>query len=299
MADTAQVIQATHRTLSELSDLTVEELLARWDALGSWNEADALAFAEQSTPIVTATSTTASATETALLTHFAGSLPPAADTAAVVAAQLAELRTPFTAVWHALSVGHPWEEAVASGRAAVEAYARDLAFQAARDTAAELSRVPTVGETWSPSRYQQRPTRYQRRNWDRPSWPRWGRVLSGQSCSWCQFFSTRTYFSAQTATFGHTRCDCLVAPVTADTEDFNESIRQASGYDKKKATDEMSAYNRRRRLSDSARTADRRQAAAKKELAKERDPARRDRIEARVQQWETRGEVARDRLRHL
>lgn len=297
MASAIDTINSTQGILSDLGTLTAEDLTALWDALGSYDASDLARLAPFATPAVEAAAVTASGAQAAMLGELAGSMPPAVDTASIVANQLDALADPFTVTWRALSQGRPWADAVGAGRSQMEAYARDIAYQAARDTAAYLDAMPTLGESFNPSRYQQQPTRYERQNWDRPKWPRWGRVLTGMSCPWCQFFSTRSYYTAETATFGHARCDCVVAPQSPDTGDWNEAIRESSGYDEKKITAEMTTYNKRKRTGQSIRTADRRMAQLKVELAAEKDPARRDRLEDRIQRWETRGERARDRQR--
>ena len=247
MPDTVEVIGASQGLVADLADLTAAELIALWDQLDQWDATNATAFAEAATPLIEASAQSAAATSVALVATLHDIPTPATDMAAVVSARLDRLRDPFNAYGHALRVGRPWEEAIEVGRSTAGQVGTDAAYQAARDAMVHMD-TPTLGDVWRPrSPSQQRPTRYERQNWDRPAWPRWGRVLTGQSCSWCQFFSTRDYFSAETATFGHNRCDCLVVPKSQATDDHNDAIRRAAGFDEKRVTRELAAFKRRRR----------------------------------------------------
>jgi hypothetical protein len=94
---------------------------------------------------------------------------------------------PFLAAWHAVSEGWPWEEAFQAGRSQASAVGFDFVQSTARrtgDLAAELSGQRV----------------------------RWARVPGGGSCAWCLTVAGQTYHSAESADFGHDRCDCDVVP---------------------------------------------------------------------------------------
>lgn len=299
MADPAALIRTTQAMVADLADLTAAELVAMWDELGSWSDPDLERFATRARPMTTATATASARAQAALLAGLEEIAPPTLDLVEIVDDALLRLREPFAATWHAASVGRPWTDAVGAGRSTADAVGRDIAWQSSRAAMAQASETVTLGDLWKPSRYQQRPTAYQRANWDRPAWPTFVRVVSGTSCRWCQMVASRDYYSAESATFGHNRCDCMVVPKSAEADEINRKILADTGYSADQVTADMARYSRRESLTRSAETADRRMAKAQAELRSERNPARRERLETRIQEWETKAERARDSLANL
>lgn len=100
---------------------------------------------------------------------------------------VADLRQPFTAAWHALSMGRPYDEAVLVGRSTTQAVAFDFVQSSARRTG-DVVAAASGREV------------------------RWRRVPGSKSCDWCRSVAGRTYRTAQSADFGHSRDDCDVVP---------------------------------------------------------------------------------------
>lgn len=218
MSDERAAVSAARDILEDLAAVAVAELVAMWDGLGSYDKADVARLAAAAAPLVTAIVAQSSATEAALLAEITGTLP-AVEAAPIIETQMAALQAPFRVTWKALGDGHQWEAARGMGRNTIEAYAQDVPYQAARDTAAA-----------APGPRQ-----------------RWVRVISGKSCSWCQFFSTLTYRTAETAAFGHQRCDCMVLPKTPEVSGISAEIRDAAAYDERAVIAEIERFNRRKK----------------------------------------------------
>lgn len=171
---------AARSIYEDLAVVTSDELVAMWDALGSYNRPDIKRMAATARPLITATATTASRTQVALHRTLTGvTLEP---DPLIPARILQRLEQPFTASWHALSQHRPWDEAIDVGRSATEAYGRDVAYQSARQTMT----LATNGK--------------------------FTRSISGTACEWCQQFEGVEFATADAATFGHQRCDCIVVP---------------------------------------------------------------------------------------
>jgi hypothetical protein len=100
----------------------------------------------------------------------------------------ADLRGPFRATWHALSQGRPFDEALEVGRSTAQAVAFDFVQSAARLTGDVVAKKSerTV---------------------------KWQRVPSPGACEWCVEVAGQLYNSAESADFGHERCDCDAIPV--------------------------------------------------------------------------------------
>ena len=102
-----------------------------------------------------------------------------------------EVDAPFLAHWKALKDGSMWADALAVGSARAEAVGTDLVTGASRELAAMANPTGIVG---------------------------WRRVLTGNSCDWCGPIARQRYKSAESATFGHDHCDCIIAPIYADRD---------------------------------------------------------------------------------
>jgi hypothetical protein len=102
-----------------------------------------------------------------------------------------DARGPFTAFWHALKVGREPEDALASGRFALESSTGRFVVSNARRTGDHVA-----AKSGQPA-------------------PRWQRVPSADACPWCRKVALQTYLSAETADFGHDGCACAAVPVEA------------------------------------------------------------------------------------
>lgn len=195
-------------------------MLEAWSGLGHWNRADYERLLLLVGPILAGAVKATSDLSAGYYTAITG-IDVTVDTAPLLARLPAQLLQPFTGLWHGLTEV-PFDQAFKTGTSTAEATGKDIVHQAARDSAAHIDH--------------QIPNR------------RYRRMLTGMSCSWCQFYSTRIYKTASSATFGHERCDCLIVPVQDISDDyvngFNESIRTASGYDESVTTTEITKWGK-------------------------------------------------------
>jgi hypothetical protein len=162
---------------------------AEWDALGSWNRADIVRFAERTDRLFTAArqaSINASAGYYATLAD----VPTTGINPALVNVQ-PNIEAPFTNYWHQLSEGSLWADAIASGRERATSIASDLVTSTSRQTGGIVAGTRVVG---------------------------WRRVLTGSSCPWCPTVATQRYRTADSADFGHDHCDCIVVPIIGDID---------------------------------------------------------------------------------
>jgi len=252
-------------TLDLIASRTARLLTGLFDSLPTLDEDAAWAFHAEAKKITEAAALAAIDTTTG---YLAASRIPLADVSPLVVADAGtRCFDPFERTWRNLGSGMPWEDAVAGGRAVVEAVADDAVHRTARVGMAQLGANHT----------------------------RWQRRLSSSCCQWCMKLSSVVFMSAGEATFGHAHCRCV--PVPADAiGDHNEQLREAEGFDAsaEKLWDQRKA---RTSLRKQAAHADRRSKAAAREALTEPDPVRRDRLETRAQEWETRSEAAAERLR--
>lgn len=186
MPSDSQVVELTRRYQRQLAALAARAETALtniWDGLGSWDDPDVDRFIEQATPTVAG----AQRSSTALTVGYLALLLGAA-LAVQKTLELPDLRDPFIGYWTALSRGEPWEQAITTGRTRAGTLGLDGVQTAARTTSDEIDQREDriVG---------------------------WERVLSGLSCEFCATVATQRYRTAESASFGHQRCDCTVVPI--------------------------------------------------------------------------------------
>ena len=178
-----------YRALIEQQRIQLSRALgAAFVQLPGHDEADAARYIAAMGPVVAgakAATTSTSAAFSALLLD----LPTPAVTAQMVATS-ANLRTPFTAMWHAFSEHRPYTEALAAGRSAAEATGESFVQSTARRTGDAVAEV--TGQKI-----------------------RWQRVAEPGSCPWCAERNGGIYISAADGDYGHDRCHCDVIPVAA------------------------------------------------------------------------------------
>jgi hypothetical protein len=158
-----------------------------WDRLGSWRDEDVARFEQAAAPVFEAGKQTAVALTAAFVAVVLEVPPPAVPAAAVVVP--VDLREPFTAAWHALSMDRPWPEALAAGRSVAAAVGGDFVQSTARRTGDVVARTANRQV-------------------------RWRRVTDANPCDWCRS-AAKVYRSAESADIGHSRCGCDVFPVAA------------------------------------------------------------------------------------
>lgn len=186
MARPPDTLIARYKALiARYGDRTASGLVRAWDQLGSYGDDDITRYTRQTAPLLAGAKTAAVAASSAFFTVALRTKPLA------IAADAVDIEPrithPFLALYHAVAEGRPNLEALAAGRAQAEAVALDFVTSTARrtgDIAAERSGQRV----------------------------RWARVPAGDACAFCQTVSGQTYHSAESADFGHDRCNCAVVP---------------------------------------------------------------------------------------
>jgi hypothetical protein len=178
---------AYKRRIALYRDRTAAQLVAAWDRLPAYNEEDLDQFTRSTTHALAAAKTAAVSLAAAFFALAIGTRPAGVNPADVEVEP--DLRGPFRATWHALSVGRPYEEAVTVGRSTSQAIGFDFVQHTARrtgDVVAERSGREV----------------------------RWRRAPGPNSCPWCRDLATgNTWPTSEAADFGHERCDCDAVPV--------------------------------------------------------------------------------------
>lgn len=157
-----------------------------WDDLGSWDRADIERFAALIDPHISAAKKAAVVLAIGFYARILQTRPPAIAIATIDAAYNAE--SGFTATWHALSEGRPFDEAVVAGRSAASAQVERFVASAARRTGDHVATATRFRVAWK-------------------------RVPSAAACPFCVRVSGQTYKTSETADFGHDRCGCTAVPV--------------------------------------------------------------------------------------
>lgn len=248
---------------------TTMDLLRLWDGLETWTPADADAFHAAAQPYVRN-----AATASVDLTESLASLivdEPAPVGTLVVDDAAARLYDPFDRLGHALSKGIPWPDAAADARSVVATLGRDSVYRTGRVALAQACVDSGVD--------------------------RWQRRLGPSSCDWCLRLAKETWPTAAAAAFGHDNCNCI--PIPAESIGDHNDRMLAQRMEQGDFEADQAAYDQRRSLRRQAATARRRQLEARDEGLVEIDPQRRERLSVREQEWETRAELAEDRLRLL
>lgn len=252
------------RQVDALATETRRRLLAIWDSLAPWGDAEIDEFHRIARPLVEA----ASRVGVDLATTWADTVfpgPTRPTSPLIPADSAARLYDPADRMGRLMANGATFEEAASAARQVVDDLGHDTVYRSAREAVADAS----------------------------PPGKQWRRRVTGTSCRWCLSLAGATFYTAESATFGHTHCDCLPQPVEAVAA-HNQSIIDAAGGEV-----EVKKYKQLGKLRQSERTARRRQAQAQAELRTEMDPTRRARLETREQEWETRAERAAERVRVL
>lgn len=171
--------------LATIRTRTAAGLVAAWDALPGYDDANIAAYTAQVAPLLTGAKVAAVAESTAFYALLLDIAPPPvlASTVPVTA----DVRAPFTAAWHALSQGRPLAEAVEVGRSVSAATGETFVQSTARQTGDAVAEV-----------------------FGRPI--RWVRVAEPGACDWCQQRDGGIYLSASDGDYGHERCFCSVTP---------------------------------------------------------------------------------------
>lgn len=253
--------------LNRLADRSQTALERLYVGLGSYDEVAADRFHDLAKPLVERVATATVNTTSSYLYTVTGA-PVFPPSPLVVADAAARMYDPFDRLARNLANGMPWTEAVDGGRSQAAALGDDAVFRTARQSMGQMTDMRD-----------------------------WKRRLSGGCCQWCMKLADVVFDFADQATFGHSHCRCLPVPVDA-IGSHNDQVREANGFDAQ-AEHLWDQRQNRKRLKDSAKNAQQRSDAAAAEALTEPDPKRRDRLETRAQEWETRAEAANERLRIL
>lgn len=252
------------RQVESLATETRRRLLRIWDSLAPWGDAELDRFHAIAKPLIEAAARVSIDITT---TYLESTAPGQVGTPSTLipADASARLFDPSDRIGRLMANGATFEEATAAARQVVDDLGHDTAFRSAREAMADAA---PPGKTWQ-------------------------RRVTGSSCKWCLSLAGAKFYSAASATFGHTHCDCLPMQTEAVAA-HNQALIDAAGGDL-----EVRKYRQVGKLRQSERTARRRQAQAKADQSTETDPARRERLSIREQEWETRAERAAERLRLL
>ncbi len=197
------VIEAFLRFERQIDSLrtSASTLVVRhWDVLESFDEADLAAFVKAATPDLTAVKAASANVSSAFYSTMLEVAPRALDLEAIATPAP---DGPFLALWHALNEGRPYEQAVAAGRSRVESLAFDTVQSTSRRVGDQLGEDALVIG--------------------------WHRVVSVGACPWCQTIAGQLYHTAESADFGHDRCDCTAIPVTGARDPARALNRQRIG----------------------------------------------------------------------
>lgn len=257
-----------HRRLLAMGQGTGRQLAAAWDSLTSYEAADSLRWHNTVSPVLSGSAEAALDLTATYVEHSLGRAGTASELIPADAA--ARAFDPWDRLASQLARGATLEQAIQSGRAVARDIGVDAVARSGRQGIADLA----------PRFFTQ-----------------WRRRLNPGACSWCMSLSSTLWYSAHEATFGHTNCGCVPMPVT-EIGDHNDVMLARAGWDDQAARD----FQQRDQLSSlrrQERTAKTRQAQAAADQQTEPDPARRERLSIREQEWETRAERLAERIASL
>jgi hypothetical protein len=158
-----------------------------WDLLPGYDRKNIPAWLDATASTIDDTQASALASANGFYSLLTGARSPAIAVADI--GSVGDLEGPFLAHWHALAEGRDFDEAVQAGRNAAEAEGEYVAQSTARrtgDVFTERTGERVIG---------------------------WRRVLTGKSCRWCATVAGQRYNTAESADFGHRRCDCTAVPI--------------------------------------------------------------------------------------
>jgi hypothetical protein len=170
-----------------IGDRAAAVMAAQWERLGTYNVSDVHRYESQTRAAAAAAKSTAVHTGVAYYATLVQFRPPSVNPREVPVDF--NPREPFIAYWNALEGGHSWEDAVQSGAARAEAVARNLATSASRKAGDVTMRK--AGQRIDG----------------------WARNTDANPCPWCREVAAGVFETAESADFGHDRCNCSVAPV--------------------------------------------------------------------------------------
>lgn len=173
------------RLIGQYRNATSAALVAAWDGLASITDDDVDTFIRRTAPTLTGAKAAVVATSAAFFA-LATSTRPVAVRPDDVNVE-ARITHPFLAAWHALAEDRPYAEALEVGRSQANAVGFDFVQSTSRRTGDAVAGA--AGKR-----------------------VRWQRVPGLKACAWCELVAGQLYASAESADFGHDRCDCVAVP---------------------------------------------------------------------------------------
>lgn len=183
------LLKRRRQLLDQIRATTGTKLSQIWGSLDGYTDDEP--WIERATPVLIAAQEHAASLQVAYLQALLGTRLNF-DPRAVVATASIDISQPFIAFANALDNGAALAAAVDAGHLRAAA-------------------VGESGVTWAARAANSVGDREQRI-------VGWTRVLSGGACDWCQLVSTQRYTSAESASFGHLRCNCDVDPIIGDRD---------------------------------------------------------------------------------
>lgn len=185
MPASPEAIARFRRQLAVYRNRTSALLVTAWAALPAYDEENIEEFTEATaTPLVAAKR--ASVALSAAFYAIALTIPPVGVDPDDIDV-LPDLRGPFLATWHALTMGRGIDEAIRVGRSTASATAYDFVQSTSRRTGDLVVARADIDTGWR-------------------------RVPGAKACDWCRMVATQTYRTAESADFGHQRDDCIAVP---------------------------------------------------------------------------------------
>lgn len=185
-ARTVQLARAAQRRLELIGGRAGARTGQAFDQLSSYNEADVATFAQATAPTLAAAKSAGVVTGVGLYATLARLRSPRVTARDVLLDP--NPREPFISYWNALKHGHSPADALQSGRSRAMALARNLVISAARRAGdVTMQRAGRRVEAWE-------------------------RVPDAGACEWCESVANDLYRTAESADFGHDRCNCTAVP---------------------------------------------------------------------------------------
>jgi len=184
--EVAALVERHKATQARISSRTAAQLVRIWDGLDGYDEADVATFLRLAGPHTFAAKRTAITVAVGFYAAILQLRPPAIPIGSIDVEYNA--RSPFTAVWHALSEGRSYDEAVTAGRSITEAQTDRFVASAARRTGDHVTTATRTRVAWE-------------------------RVPRAAACGFCRDAAGQRYKTSETADFGHDRCGCTAVPV--------------------------------------------------------------------------------------
>ncbi len=182
-----RLTETFQRRIATIGDRAARVAVARYMTLGGYDEADIARYAAQIARAMTAAHDAAVHTGVGYYVTLAQIRPPSVNARDVP--MTLDPREPFIAHWRALNHGQPYEAAIESGAGRAEAVARNLATSSARKAGDVTMRKANQRVDG------------------------WARDTDANPCPWCRGLTQYVFETADSADFGHDRCNCSVAPV--------------------------------------------------------------------------------------